>query len=68
VILYWIPFFAPLKLAFLVWCWAPYTKGANVIYERIILPAFKHHEGNIDTALKTAATQAKNIIDANKSS
>jgi TB2/DP1, HVA22 family len=26
-ILYWIPFFSPLKLAFLVWCWAPTTKG-----------------------------------------
>ena len=28
-ILYWIPFFSPLKLAFLVWCWAPTTKGKS---------------------------------------
>ena len=26
-ILYWIPFFAPLKLIFLVWCWAPSYRG-----------------------------------------
>jgi receptor expression-enhancing protein 5/6 len=64
LILYWVPFFAPLKLAFLVWCWAPYTKGANVIYSAIIQPTFKKHEDKIDAALKSAAENVKSVIDS----
>lgn len=31
-IIYWIPFFYPLKIVFLVWLFAPEYKGANTIY------------------------------------
>ena len=50
--LYWIPFFAPAKLAFLVWCWAPSYKGSNTIYYSLVQPLFKQHESTIDSALK----------------
>jgi hypothetical protein len=47
-----------------VWCWAPYTKGANVIYSAIIQPTFKKHEDKIDAALKSAAENVKSVIDS----
>ena len=31
-VIFWIPFFFPLKLCFLMWCFLPQYKGANKIY------------------------------------
>jgi len=31
VILYWLPFFHPLKVAFLLWLMLPQTRGANLL-------------------------------------
>mmetsp|Transcript_25165 Transcript_25165/g.24101 ORF Transcript_25165/g.24101 Transcript_25165/m.24101 type:complete len:179 (-) Transcript_25165:326-862(-) len=53
IILYWIPFFSPLKLAFLVWCWAPQTKGSTVIYKNVVRPLFNMHGNEIDAALNS---------------
>jgi receptor expression-enhancing protein 5/6 len=51
-ILYWIPFFYPLKLSFILWCYLPQFRGAEVIYRAALLPLFKKHEQDIDAALK----------------
>ena len=48
VILYWLPFFHPLKVAFLLWLMLPQTRGANVL-SRAVVPVVC---GNIDSALK----------------
>lgn len=33
VVIYWIPFFYPLKVSFLLWMMLPHTKGANVVFQ-----------------------------------
>jgi TB2/DP1, HVA22 family len=65
-IMYWVPFFSPLKLVFLVWCWYPTTKGSNVIYYSFIQPLYKQHEGHIDSALNNMF-DPKSVINAAKS-
>jgi len=39
-VIFWIPFFYPLKIVFLVWCFSPEFKGANTIYVSL-LPLIK---------------------------
>lgn len=51
LILYWIPFFYAIKIAFLVWCMHPTTKGATVLYTSVVRPAFLAHEEKIDSLL-----------------
>lgn len=55
LILYWIPFFYAIKIAFLVWCMHPTTKGATVLYTSFIRSAFLAHEEKIDSLLNGAA-------------
>mmetsp|Transcript_14523 Transcript_14523/g.19910 ORF Transcript_14523/g.19910 Transcript_14523/m.19910 type:complete len:172 (+) Transcript_14523:52-567(+) len=40
-----IPFYFLLKGAFLVWCYAPSTKGADLIYKTVIRPYINPHLG-----------------------
>jgi hypothetical protein len=51
-LLYWIPFYYPLKASFLVWCFLPQTKGSETIYNIVLLPIYKKHQGEIDAALE----------------
>ena len=39
-VIYWIPFFYPLKIVFLIWCFSPDTKGANILYVAMV-PFFR---------------------------
>jgi len=36
MILYWIPFYYAFKLAFLLWCMLPQTRGATFLYEAFL--------------------------------
>lgn len=61
--LYFIPFFYPLKVSFLIWCMLDQFKGAKVVYETAIQPFIKTH-GAVDAALdevdpKAAAAAAE---------
>lgn len=53
-LLYWIPFFYPLKICFLFWLFLPQFGGAKILYHSIILPQFQKHQDKIDAALGTA--------------
>jgi len=46
----WIPLYHLVKIAFLVWCMAPQTRGALLIYARVIEPVLVKYEGKIDAA------------------
>ena len=68
-----IPFYFIIKLVFLVWCFMPNTKGAIIIYDKIIKPFFLKNEGIIDKYFnklaektKKAGELAKNEINKNK--
>ena len=68
-----IPFYFIIKLVFLVWCFMPNTKGAVIIYDKIIKPFFLKNEGKFDRIVnklmektKKAEELAKNEINKNK--
>jgi len=55
LILYWVPFFYPIKIAFLIWCMHPMTKGATVLYNSFLRDLFKAHEDKIDRILSESS-------------
>jgi len=40
LIFFWVPFYFLAKIVFLVWCFHPSTKGAQVVYDKILHPLF----------------------------
>jgi len=64
LLLFWIPFYYPLKLAFLLWCMLPQFKGASFLYEHIIKDSFKKQEDYIDAALSNINDKAAHVLDA----
>lgn len=45
-IIFWIPFFYPLKVCFLIWCFSPEHRGANRIYVGLI-PLFRSNQESL---------------------
>eukprot|EP01041_Mallomonas_annulata_P010082 gene10082-21013_t len=60
--LFWVPFYYPLKLSFLLWCMLPQFRGATYLYETFIQDIFKAHEDKIDAAL--SKVDASGVFDA----
>jgi receptor expression-enhancing protein 5/6 len=52
VALSWLPFYFFAKVGFLVFCFLPQTRGAKLVYEKVLEPLFSQTEGRIQTALK----------------
>lgn len=50
----WVPLYYELKLAALVWLVAPQTKGAELVYERVVAPALKTHASRLDPVFSGA--------------
>lgn len=63
VLFSWLPFYYPIKLAFLIFLFAPQTKGALTIYEKAIRPFFKENEARIDAGI-TKVTQVSAQVGA----
>jgi receptor expression-enhancing protein 5/6 len=60
----WVPFYWLGKCLFMVWCMAPMeANGSAVIYNRVILPLFKKHQGNIDHVIEKATGKAGDLLD-----
>merc|ERR1711977_243059 len=49
-ILFWVPFYSPIKLGFLFYLFLPQTKGAMTLYEKFLRPALKPYVSAIDGA------------------
>ena len=60
-LLYWIPFYYAFKLAFLLWCMLPQTKGAKFLYDSFLKDFLKKNESRIDAALADAKKNAGSI-------
>lgn len=58
----WLPFYYPLKLAFLIWLFFPSTRGAEYIYTWIIMPILQRNKMNIDEALEKSGQQVRRSI------
>jgi len=50
MMLYWIPMYHLWKIALLVWCFLPSTRGAQYMFDHFISPFLKKHEHHIDGA------------------
>jgi len=61
IFLGWIPFYFAIKFFFLLWCYAPYTKGASWIYSTFIRKYMKENEQIIDDTLADASSAVKDI-------
>lgn len=57
-VIYWIPFYYPAKVTFLLWCMLPQYKGAAKVYEFAIKPLVLRHESTIDAALNNVDPKA----------
>ncbi len=60
-VIYWIPFYYPVKVTFLLWCMLPQYKGAAKVYELVIKPTFLKHESVLDAALNSIDPKA--VVD-----
>jgi len=60
--LYWIPLYHLVKIVFLVWCYLPSTRGAQVIYQKVIEPILSKYEGKIDGAGREGKRVANKVI------
>jgi len=64
-IVFWIPFYQPLRMALLVWCMLPMpTNGSKVLYDQVIKKFFLKHEAEIDAVASKAAKAAEAAADA----
>jgi len=61
ILLYWIPFYYPFKLAFLLWAMLPQTKGAKFLYDSFLKDFLKKNESRIDAAMADAKKNAGSI-------
>eukprot|EP00850_Spirogloea_muscicola_P018386 SM000168S02585 [mRNA] locus=s168:22381:23870:- [translate_table: standard] len=56
-------FYNVLKLAFILWLQLPQTKGATVLYTRLVQPQLKQHEDQIDSVLVEGRRKALRVRD-----
>merc|ERR1712022_71402 len=60
-VLFWVPFYYPIKLAFLFWLFLPKTKGALVLYSKFLQPALKPYVTMIDGAANDAINKVQGV-------
>jgi len=56
--IFWIPFYYELKLSFFLWL--AYSRGADILYERVLRPRLSVHESSIDNGLEQVKFQIVN--------
>ena len=62
-----IPFYFIIKLVFLVWCFMPNTKGAIIVYDKIIKPFFLKAKNEINKNKDKITETGEKISKALKS-
>lgn len=61
-VLQFIPFYFFFKLIFLVWCFMPNTRGATLIYDKIIIKLFQKYEHHIIRLDETIQDKIGNVV------
>ena len=60
--LYWIPLYHLVKIAFLVWCFLPQTRGAEQVYAKVVEPVLVRYEGRIDQVGRDTKRAANRVV------
>merc|ERR1712159_254388 len=60
-LLFWVPFYFPIKLGFLFYLFLPQTQGARIIYESFLRPALKPYVSIIDEAVSEGINKGVDI-------
>ena len=47
-----VPFYFLIKMGFLIFLYAPLTNGAQIIYDKVVMPVFKQYEDQIDDVIE----------------
>jgi len=55
---FWLPLYFLVKTAFLVYCFLPNTRGAEVVYKTVLAPLFARLESDVDGAVNGATAPA----------
>merc|ERR1711998_461614 len=63
-VLFWVPFYYPIKLAFLFFLFLPQTKGAMQLYEKFLRPAISPYVTMIDGAANEAINKVQGAAAA----
>jgi len=61
-VFFWMPLYYIAKIVFLVWCYAPQTRGATVVYERVLGPLF----GTLQQEVSEAKAEYRERMEAKK--
>ena len=64
----WLPLYYIAKVVFLCWCFHPQTKGALVIYARVLQPLFGQLEARIEQVEKEIETKPPGGLGVRESS
>jgi len=60
----WVPLYYPLKLAFLMWCFLPKYNGATKLFQGVLRPVLKSHEGNIEELHQSVHVATTETVEA----
>jgi receptor expression-enhancing protein 5/6 len=63
VFLFFLPFYWPLKMLFLLWCVHPSTMGSVWVYERVVMPILRKHEVYLDRNLSLLSHATNRTYD-----
>lgn len=57
-----IPFYYPMKAMLLVYMFLPQTRGANRVYNWLVLPYLKRHQATIDSTLQESGAKIRKSV------
>ena len=66
ILFFWVPFYYPIKLAFLVFLFAPQTKGAVKLYDGFVRPFITKHQSEIESGIARLGETATLVSHAAK--
>ncbi|GMH09984.1 hypothetical protein Nepgr_011825 [Nepenthes gracilis] len=58
ILISWVPLYAEMKLAFIIYLWYPKTKGTSYVYESLLRPFVVKHETDIERNLQALRLRA----------
>ena len=65
-ILFWIPFYYPVKLCFIIWLFLPATRGAERIYRKWVKIYVVKYGDQIDQKLDVGQRKAEHVFQRGK--